>query len=231
MNRLTIIVLSLFLTLVFPTLTNAAAVGNCQPIYGGGESCLPQTNLTVDKKVLYPQSNNFVDNLKSTDSKYKSGEIINFELTITNKSRETLKKVEVIDKLPTYITYTSGPGNFDKKTKTLKFEFYDLRKNESRKFMVVGTISDIAKPVCSLNYVSVRSGSFRAEDNTRFCLETPIKDDTGQTTTPVTKGGQPVMQAPKGITQSPATGPELLGVFGLIPVLLSGILIRKKTVR
>lgn len=231
MKKLVIIVLALVFTLLVPITANAAGTPNCTPIYGGGESCLPQDEISVDKKVKVPNSDKYVDNLTQTQAKYKAGDTITFELTITNKGKETLKEITAIDKLPAYIIYSSGPGNFDAKNRTLSFKFNNLKPNESRKFMVVGTVNNVGKSTCVVNYASVRSGALKADDNSRFCLEKSVCIEgpaSEQKNQPTTKGGFPVMPAPKGITQTPATGPSALPLLSLLPLGLAGFYIRKK---
>lgn len=232
MKKLVIIVLTLIFALLVPITTNAAGAPNCSPIYGGGESCLPQDKISVDKKIKVPNSDKFVDNLTQAQAKYKAGDQITFELTITNKGKDTLKEVTAIDKLPAYIIYTSGPGNFDAKTRTLSFKFNNLKPNESRKFIVIGTVNNVGKSTCVVNYASVRSGNLKADDNSRFCLEKSVcvEDPTseGQPNQPTTKGGFPVMNAPVGMTETPATGPSTLPLLSLLPLGLAGFYIRKK---
>ncbi|MBP9716705.1 MAG: DUF11 domain-containing protein [Candidatus Levybacteria bacterium] len=233
MKKLVIIVLAIVFALLAPINVNAAGVvENCKPIYGGGESCLPQDKISVDKKVKVPNSDKFVDNLTQAQAKYKAGDTIAFQLTITNKGKETLKEVTAIDKLPAYIIYTSGPGNFDAKTRTLSFRFNNLKPNESRNFMIVGTVNNVGKSTCVVNYASVRSGNLKADDNSRFCLEKSVcvEGPASQTqpNQPNTKGGFPVMPAPKGMTQTPATGPSALALLSLLPLGLAGFYIRKK---
>lgn len=227
MSRTTIIILiAIILGLVFPRVSNAA--GDCVPIYGGGETCLSQSKIKVDKKVASPSTKNFVDNLSSSDPKYKAGDEINFQLTITNLGRETTSQIEVEDNLPTFITYISGPGTFDSKKRTLTFELDGLRQNESRKFIVKGTINDVLKSTCVVNYVRVKSGKVVADDNSKFCLEKSFcEDDAAAQTT--TKGGFPVMEAPKDMKQTPATGPEMLPLISLVPIGLTGVYLRKKS--
>ncbi len=232
MKNFIFIVLLIAFAIFAPVTANAAGAENCTPIYGGGESCLPQDKISVDKKVKEPNSDKFVDNLSSSQAKYKAGDTITFQLTITNKGKETLKEVTAIDKLPAYIIYTSGPGSFDTKTRTLSFKINGLKPNESRNFMVVGTVNNVGKSTCVVNYASVRSGNLKADDNSRFCLEKSVcvEGPASQTqpNQPTTKGGYPVMPAPKGITETPATGPSALSLLSLLPLGLAGFYIRKR---
>lgn len=232
MKNLITIVLVIIFALFAPVEIFAAGADNCKPIYGGGENCIPQNKISIDKKVKVPNSDKFADNLAQNQAKYKAGDTITFQLTITNKGKDTLKEVTVIDKLPAYIIYTSGPGNFDTKSRTLSFKFNNLKANESRKFMVVGTVNNVGKSTCVTNYTSVKSGSLKADDNSRFCLDQSVcvegPTSNGKSNAPTTKGGFPVMNAPKGMTQTPATGPAAVPLLSLIPLGLAGFYIRKK---
>lgn len=226
MSRSTIIILiALILGLIFPRVSNAA--GDCVPIYGGGETCLSQSKIKVDKKVASPTTKNFVDNLSSSDPKYKAGDEINFQLTITNQGKETLSEIEIADNLPNLITYTSGPGAFDSKKRTLTFKLSSLKQNETRKFIVKGTIDNVLKSICVVNYVRVKSDKVVADDSSKFCLEKSFCEDDGASGR--TKGGFPVMEAPKDLNQTPATGPEMLPLISLVPIGLTGIYLRKKS--
>lgn len=208
-----------------PINVNAAGAEKCKPIYGGGENCGIQDKLLIDKKVQIPGSSKFTDNLTQSNAKYKAGDKISFEITVTNKSKNALREVIVADKFPTSVSFTSGPGNFDNKTKTLNFKLSNLKVNEIRKFIIVGTVNDSVNSTCLVNYISAKSGSLKADDNSKFCLEKSVCTDNQ----PVAKKtGYPVMQAPKGITKTPATGPEALPLLSLIPLALGGFYIRKK---
>ena len=204
----------------------ANAAGNCNPFYGGGENCLPGNELAVDKKVASPKTKNFVDNLSKSDPKYRAGDNISFQLTITNKGKNTLSRIDVTDKLPDYITYTSGPGKYDPKTRTITFNLTNLKANKTRKFMVVGNVDDILKATCLVNRVQAKSGKLVAEDNSKFCFEESVCQDESVKGT--TKGGFPVMEAPREITETPATGPGLLPIVSLIPTGALGIYLRKR---
>ena len=226
MSKTTIIVLVLISGLLFPGVTSAAS--DCLPIYGGGETCLPAGKIKVDKKVASPTTKNFVDNLSPSDPKYKAGDTINFQLSITNLGRETLSEIEIQDNLPNFITYTSGPGTYDAKKRTLTFKLNNLKQNETRKFIVAGTINDVLKSTCAVNYVRVKSGAVVADDSSKFCLEKSVCEDNA-TPQATTKGGFPVMPAPQDLSQTPATGPAMIPLASLLPIALAGLFLRKKS--
>lgn len=203
----------------------------CQPIYGGGQTCLTSDKIVLDKKVLNPSSSKgnvqaFVDNLSVNDPKYSASQNIKFELTVSNTSDSTISEITVSDTFPSYIEFVKGSGNFDSNTKTLTFKVTNLNADESRKYIVEGKVvsADMLPSgqgvVCVVNQAAAKTGSNESLDNSQFCIERTVI---------TTKGGIPVMDSPKGLKQTPSTGPEMLSLFGLIPAALAGFLLRKKT--
>lgn len=224
------IISSLFLSSVlFLTVSVAAnADTSCQPIYGGGETCVQVGNVFVNKTVLNPQSNSFVDNLGINDPKYSPSSNVTFHITVTNNGGETISKVTVKDVLPQFVSFVSGPGRFDSNSKTLTFELGDLKAGESRTFTVVGKTADQDKLpssqgiTCVINQaISTANNGQESSDNSQFCIQKPVLGET-------TKGGLKVFPA-QPIAKTPATGPEMLSLLGLIPTGALGFFLRKKT--
>jgi uncharacterized repeat protein (TIGR01451 family) len=105
----------------------------CQPIYGGGETCISVGNLLLNKTVQNPQTKAYVDNLSlSSDPKYGPSQKVEFKLSITNTGNSKLDTVTVADTFPSYINYSSGPGTYDPGTKTLTFQDFNLNPNETK---------------------------------------------------------------------------------------------------
>lgn len=223
-------IFSIFLSsILFITSTASASADiSCQPIYGGGETCVQVGNVFVNKTVLNPQSNSFVDNLGINDPKYSPSSNVTFHITVTNNGGETISKVTVKDVLPQFVNFVSGPGSFDSNSKTLTFELGDLKIGESRTFTVVGKTADQDKLptsagiTCVVNQViSTANSGQESSDNSQFCIQKPVLGET-------TKGGLKVFPA-QPIAKTPATGPEMLSLIGLIPSAIAGFLLRKKT--
>lgn len=225
------LVIGLALTFGLMTAGNSfASYGSeaCQPIYGGGETCQSSSKFTLDKKVLNPTSNTkggteqFVDNLSINDAKYAAGQTVKFQLTVTNTGNTTLNELTLTDLLPGYVTFVSGPGSFDKNTNTLTLKVLNLNPNESRAYIVAAKVKDAnllpsgQGVVCMVNQAKAISGNDESRDNSQFCVEK------------ITKGGFTVMQPPT-MTKTPATGPEMLPLFGLIPAAFGGFLLRRKS--
>ncbi|MDP2638307.1 MAG: hypothetical protein Q8P26_04565 [Candidatus Levybacteria bacterium] len=216
------------------SLVSAAEV-SCQPIYGGGQSCVTNNNVIVNKTVLNPQTNQFVDNLGVNDPKYKAGFIATFQISVTNSGNANIPQIDIKDVFPQYITFNLGAGNFDPNTNTLSFSVNNLAPNETRRFTILGRVFDAAQipidlgsSICVVNQAiaTINNGNL-SQDNAQLCIEKPLIPTTLQpdVTTP-TKGGFPVM-SPAPITTTPATGPESFALLALVPTLGVGIFLRK----
>lgn len=220
----------LFLTIIsllFPLKSYADT--SCQPIYGGGQSCISTNNLLIDKTILNPKTNQFVDNLSINDPKYQPDFITTFKIKVTNTGSNSFSNVEVKDIFPQYTLFSAGPGTFDENTKTLTFSIKDLQANESRVFTVMGKIAgENSIPLASGNICIVNQAlattntNETAQDNAQFCIE--------KKQISITKGGFPVL-SPVPTTSAPATGPESLALFALIPSGIAGWLLRKKSMK
>jgi len=232
MKKITLFIAFLTLAL-FTAGTSYASYGSvaCQPIYGGGETCASTDNIILDKKVLDPSAKtkgnveSYVDNLSVNGAKYFPSQHVKFQITLTNTSASTLSEITVKDILPSYVDFVSGAGNYDKSTKTLTFKVINLNSNETRKYIIDTKAVDASKlpngqgVVCVVNQASANIKDSEAKDNSQFCI---------QKTVATTKGGLPVM-SPPNLTQTPATGPEMLSLFGLIPAALGGLFLRRRS--
>lgn len=229
MKILLIIAVIVFFNLQFSKI--AFANTSCQPIYGGGQSCITSNNIVINKKVLNPETNKFVDNLGINDPKYHPGFITTFQISITNSGNSTISKISVKDIFPQYVTFSSGPGKFDDKTKTLSFSVENLKSDETKTFVIMGRIADMDKisinqgsVVCVVNQANATSDNNNfSQDNAQFCIE-----KTSVTAFPTTKGGFPVLP-PSKIKTTPATGPNDFALIGLAITGIAGYILRKKS--
>lgn len=222
------IIFSLFLTLFAGASFAGASYASygsvaCQPIYGGGQTCVTTEKILINKTILNPSSNSYVDNLSINDPKYAPTQTVKFQLVVTNTGNSTLSLVSVYDIFPEFVSFVSGPGNFDSNTRMLTFNLSNLNPNESRTYNVVGkVVSPNSMPsdqgvVCVVNQAIAKFSDQESRDNSQFCIEKTV----------TTKGGFPVQKAPV-MTKTPATGPEMLALIGLIPAGLGGIFLRRK---
>lgn len=220
-----ILKLALLITILFgfqTTTTLAAGENNGaygQPCTGGYGQNECFTNIVVDKTVQNPKSLKYVNDLGVNDDKFNPGQMIKFQIKISNTGNITLKNIEVKDTLPPYLELIKGFGNYDTNTREMTANISKLDPDETKTFNIEAKVLDAKKLpadqsiTCTLNQVTARSEGDMDEDNSRFCIQTKAFK----------------VMAPPVIKQTPSTGPEAIVLFGLIPVGLSGIFLRRKT--
>ena len=205
----------------------AFADTSCQPIYGGGQTCVTTGNISINKTVMNPKTNQFVDNLNINDSRYQPEFTTTFQIAVTNTGNASISRVKVSDVFPQYITFSSGTGNFDSNTKTLTFEINNLLANETKNFTVLGKIVNSSlipisqgSVVCVVNQATATNldnTSQVSQDNAQLCIEKTA-----------TSSGFPVFPTTT-IKTTPATGVESLVLFSLIPTGIAGWFLRKQS--
>jgi uncharacterized repeat protein (TIGR01451 family) len=198
--------------------TTTAAHADCQPIYGGGQSCT-SNNFTINKLVQMPGKGggNFVDNLGINDPRFSPSQTINYELIVTNTGNSTINTLNVTDTFPQFINFVSGAGSFNSNTKVLTFTINNLGGGQSQTFnLQAQTANSGTVPVgitCVVNQASVNDNNGNTtSDSSQACIQ------NGATVLP-----------PTTIKTTPPTGPEMLPLALLFPGALGGIFLRKKS--
>ncbi len=203
----------------------------CQPIYGGGETCVQSNEVTLNVLVQNPDTKEYVNNLGISDPKYGPNQTVNFHVTLKNISNKTLSNIVVKNKFPQFLDYLSGTGNYDKNSKTLTFTISQLNSQESKTYTIQGKVVSADKlpsnqgTVCEIYQASATVDNNISEDNAQFCIAKA--GSASPTIPPTTKGGLPVYTPGQSKT-TPPTGPEMLGWLALLPSALAGVWLRKK---
>jgi len=226
MNKVYLFISALVIFAFMTSTRGVLADTACQPIYGGGQTCVQIGNVLINKTVQNPQTGAFLDNLNINDPKFTPSSNVTFHITVTNTGGSTINKTTVKDTLPGFVSFVSGPGSFDSNTKVLTFDIGNLKAGESRTFTVAAKVADEKQLpsdqgiTCVVNQVMATSDNGQqSSDNSQFCIQKPVLGET--------KGGLKVLPAPK-VTITPPTGPEMLPLIGLIPTGLFGFLLRKR---
>lgn len=239
-----------------PGVVHAQATNSCSPIANGGKTCLTTGDFSINKTVLNPQTNKFVENLSITDPKYAPGYNISFTIVVTNKTNGELKDVTVTDTMPQYVTYVTSDGSYDSSKKTVTFTLGTLAKGATKTYDIQGKIQDAGQLpssiVCVANQVLAAKGNKQASDHTQFCIakdgstagnppateqvqgQNTTKGGVAATPTPrstqpgtTTKGGKTMGDQPQN-KALPGTGPELLPLLALFPAGAAGMWLRRK---
>ncbi len=223
---------TLLLLIVFFFSPRVFADTSCQPIYGGGQTCVQNGTILINKMVQNPDTKAFTDNLSINDAKFSPGQSVLFQLIVTNTGNSTLSTTTVTDTFPQFVSFVSGPGTFDTNTNTDSFTVNNLLPNESRTFTITGQVSGASNLpqgiTCVVNMAKATSDNNQvSQDNAQLCIQAiPLG---GQTPSQMpTKGGLFVQPSPN-IKTAPPTGPEMLPLLALLPSGIGGLLLRRKT--
>jgi len=149
--------------------------------YGNGET---PADLTVNKEVKNPITNGFVENLGSADPTYSPDGTVTFRITVKNGSGETLNPVEVVDQLPTFLTFVGAtvPSSYDAGLKRIVMKLENMIAGETRTLEVTAKISgkntfaQNRSIFCTDNYVKVTAPARPAgdDDSADFCIQTSV---------------------------------------------------------
>ncbi len=192
---------------------SAFAGAGCVPVYGGGVQCPRVGQVLINKSVKNPSTGVYVDNLGPADPKYRPLWTVTFRIVVNNSGDESLDKVTVTDRLPSYLDFMSGPGVYDAKSRTLTFDVYNLAGGTSQTFEIKARVSNVTLPadksiVCPVNVVDAVTGAQTDHDESQFCIEKQMV-----------------------VPAVPKAGPEnwLLSIAGLIASLKAGLILRKRS--
>lgn len=230
---------SIILSCVFFLLSSvqAEAAVVCQPIYGGGQTCVQVGPVVVNKMVVQPRTGMLVEGLGQNDDKFFPDNPITFQISITNTGQTVISRVVVEDILPQEVTNIAGPGTLS--GKTLTFEIQNLNPGQTREERISGTIvsasqlpADKAINCDVANQVKLTvDGQPGSADRTPFCIQrAAVGAPVIPTIPPTTKGGLKVFPPPP-VTVTPPTGAEALLLLALIPSGVLGAYLRRKANR
>ena len=219
--KLVFVLSSLFLVL---SAESAFADSACQPQYGGGQTCEPTGNILVNKTVKDPISGNFVDNLDINNTKFAPLQVVQFRITVTNVGNIPLSNIAIKDIFPQFVKFISGVGTFDENSNSLNITVDNLNVNESKTFEIAAQVTTNDRlpndkgVICVTNQAVALIPGVQKSDNSEFCIQKQEQ---------VTKDGLKVF-TPVEVKKTPATGPEMLPLIGLIPSGIAGFLLRRK---
>lgn len=221
---LAIILLTLLVIALKPQTANA----DCSQIYGGGENCTTSNSFSIQKLVQKPSKGggNYVNSLSINDPKYTPKQNVSFQVMVKNTGSQTIPSLTVTDTFPQFVSFVSGPGNFDTTNKTLTFTVSNLNQGQSVTYTIVGKLADSnLMPVdqavlCLVNQVNgTDNNGMTNSSSSQFCIQKTV---LGASVPPK------VLPAPK-VTKTPATGPEMLPLLALLPGGLAGFILRRKS--
>lgn len=178
----------------------------------------PQTrNFSIDKKVLDPRSNKFVDNLTVDQFKFLPNQDVWFRVEIKNNTSAELVNVVGKDVLPASMQLVSGDGVYDPASNTLTVTIDRIAPNSSRFWdikasFVSGKGGVSMSTACANNYAEARKDNDVVSDTANVCVSDKVLGE---------------------VSELPRTGPAATAILlgSLFSSLTGGYLVlRKKAV-
>lgn len=127
-------------------------------------------DISLDKKVKKPGTDEWVDNLFASDYKYAPEQEIEFKITVANAGDRDLENIKLKDILPSYLNHVSGD---------LEYTF-NLSVDESRDFYIkarVVRIDELANDqglYCLVNTAEAWFNDQVDKDTTQICIEKKV---------------------------------------------------------
>lgn len=208
----------LLLVLTIPSLSYANGYGGNSVTYGTATAA---PSILVDKLIAYPSETkggkveyNYVDNLSSSDYRFKPNQYIFFRIKVKNTSSKEVFNLVAVDQVPAYLKISTAlpDSQFDEKTRILKFNVGGLAPEEEKVFDIqfrVALWAELPQDkgiFCIVNKVEVKNNEVADDDSSQFCIENGLFISAA-----------PQTPAPAKI---PSAGPE----FGIAIVSLSSFM-------
>ncbi|MDO8270155.1 MAG: hypothetical protein Q7T54_05815 [Candidatus Levybacteria bacterium] len=221
---------TLFVTGAFlTTVGNSFAAGSsqCQIVYGGGEVCEDKIQFTLDKRVLTPtKGGDFVDNLTLNDARFEIGNTASFKIIVKNTGDKKIDTLTVVDTLPQHLNFVSGAGTYNSNNRTITYTINNLDKGQVNEQVFTVTITNSLPAnqgiVCLTNHAKATDNNgITASDTAGLCVQ--------QGVTPVQPTPAPQIFNKVPVKNIPNTGPEMLPLLGLIPLGVTGLILRRKS--
>lgn len=100
--------------------------------YNGEEEEVRQ--ILLDKEVRSLEMGQWYDNLDATVIIFGSKSLVDFQITVRNTGNQVLRNIKVEDRLPSYMNYVYGPGDYDASTKTVTWTIDEINPGVDRVF-------------------------------------------------------------------------------------------------
>lgn len=106
------------------------AYAGCEANYGGGETCIYNKNLDIEKKVRKEGDGSWKDKVTNV----KEGEVVEFKIKVKNDGEVKVNDMEMIDKLPKEMERVGGDG--------LTEYWGDFEPGETKTFTIKAVVKD-----------------------------------------------------------------------------------------
>ena len=92
--------------------------------------------LSIDKKIRYIFSANYVDNISSSTKVFTQGDIVEFKIKVTNTGTTNMRNIKVTDQLPPFLKLIFFPGSYNKTDNKVEWTIDELNAGHSQEFLI-----------------------------------------------------------------------------------------------
>lgn len=143
----------------------------------------PCSQLVIEKKILNPQNNQFVNSLNLDQHVFLPDQDITFRISVTNNTSGELKNLSVTDKLPDVLKFVSTSfGSFDANSNILTLTIDSLKVGETKTFELKGKVKPSeqlpASSTCQTNLAKVMVNNLVCEATSSFCSQRKVMEVT-----------------------------------------------------
>ncbi len=168
---------------LFPILLFFVFVPSVFAQYIGATTTQPAKQFLIEKKILNPQNNQFVDNLNLEQQTFLPNQEVTFRVTVTNVIQSELKNIVVTDRLPDALNFISTSfGTYDNTIKTITLKIDKLKVGENKTFEIKAKIKPEAElsnnVICQTNLARGRVSNMVEEDTATFCIQKHVLQNT-----------------------------------------------------
>lgn len=163
---------AVFILILFVSSQSVFAAERCETIYGGGQNCVRTGELQIDKEILDPDSNSYVDNLGVESHRFGTAEEVTFKLKVKNVGDDTLRNVKVTDNLPGYLFFVGGSSD--------SYSIDELSPDETVEILVYAQVkAESQLPsdkslICILNTAEAKADDEHDVDTVQLCLGSKV---------------------------------------------------------
>ncbi len=142
---------------VFPLVsTDVLAADNASGEYGGdygGGEKEEVLELEIDKEVWNPETGDWEDNIDREEHVFSPNGLVTYRLRYRNAGNVDLENVEIIDQLPSYIDFITGPGRYNSDTREFSYTVGHLEQDSRWRSITldVRVSVDLAQDLCLKN--------------------------------------------------------------------------------
>lgn len=143
---------------------------------GYGTTCRTGS-LELEKKVKNPQNGELVGSLNGNGANFLPGQEVFFRIEVKNSGDDTLNNVQVVDKLPEYVDFVTGPGSYDSNSRKVTWNISEIKSGDTKLFDLKVKVSKNVPDMgisCLTNWAEARKDSLLAQDTAVFCIQTKV---------------------------------------------------------